>query len=329
MLDDQINKMFEKHLTAKQFGDAKFLNVIKRDIHLCYLKYGFTPRDYFLFNFHKENRSSKLRRTFISDVYKDYLLFSKEGASKYAELYNKSRFYERTKSYFKRPVLFVDEKTEESVFLDFATGVKRLFIKPNSDSYGRGAMVADIHNLEEAKVLYQQIKVGSCMVEGRLSQNPEMGKWNESSVNTVRLNTYLTNRGFFILAPFIRTGRKGSIVDNGGAGGIFATIDEKTGIIITDGMDEAGNSYIEHPDSKVKFKGEQIPEWDLLIKEAESIHRNCMSDHIYISWDFAYTPNGWTVVEGNWGQFICQQSSTQKGYKKEFKICMKGKALSK
>lgn len=329
LLEDQLNEVLEKYLTSKQKADSHYIEKTKKDIKWCYALYGFTPRDYFLFNFHKENNTSKLRKTFVSDIYKDYVLFSKEGSDKYAELYDKYKFYERTKEFFKRPVIFVDKHTTEDAFVDFAMRVKRLFIKPNSDSYGRGAMIADIATREEASELYTKIKGGSWMVEERLQQSQEMAKWNSSSVNTVRVNTYLTDKGFFVLAPFMRTGRKGSVVDNGGAGGIYATIDEINGTIVTDGMDEKGNSHVTHPDSHVPFRGEQIPEWQKLIEEAEAIHRNAMSDHIYISWDFAYTPNGWTVIEGNWGQFICQQSSSKKGFKVGFDKYMNGKAISK
>ena len=39
----------------------------------------------------------------------------------------------------------------------------------------------------------------------------------------------------------LRTGRKGSVIDNAGSGGIFANIDMNTGQVITDGIDENGN----------------------------------------------------------------------------------------
>lgn len=329
LFENQLNEVIEKYLTNEQKANSHYVKKLIKDIKWCYALYGFTPRDYFLFNFHKENNTSKLRKTFVSDVYKDYVLFSKEGSDKYAELYDKYKFYERTKEFFKRPVIFVDKFTTEESFVEFALKVQHLFIKPNSDSYGRGAMIADIATKEDALILFAKIKGCSWMVEERLRQSPEMAKWNSSSVNTVRLNTYLTNKGFFVLAPFMRTGRKGSVVDNGGAGGIYATIDECSGTIVTDGMDEKGNSYVVHPDSHVPFKGEQIPKWTQLIAEAEAIHRNTMSHHVYISWDFAYTHNGWTVIEGNWGQFICQQSSSKKGFKEGFDKYMDGNAISK
>lgn len=329
LLDSQMDEMIDIFLSNAQKQEKSYLRKLKNDIIYCYVLYGFTPRDYFLFNFHKENNRRAIRQTFISDVFKDYKLFSKEGADKYADLYDKFRFYQRSQKYFKRSVLLIDKNTKEEEFVSFAVKVKELFIKPNSDSYGRGAMSVDITSEEVARSVYSTIQSGLWIAEQRLKQRPEMARWNKSSVNTVRVNTYLTDRGFFVLAPFMRTGRKGSIVDNGGAGGVYATIDEKTGIIITDGYNELGDRFEVHPDSKVRYKGECIPEWNKLLVEAEKIHRECMADHIYISWDFAYTSNGWTVIEGNWGQFICQQSSTKKGFKKDFLQYMKGNYIKK
>lgn len=306
---------------------------LKADALKCYLRWGFTPRDYFLFGFHNKNTTTALRKTFVSDYYKDYALFSKEGPEKYAELFDKTRFLNRIeKSYLgnKGDYLFVDETIPESVFAEFAVRVKDLFIKPNSSSYGNGAMCAMIHNEEEAKELYEKLRGEKTdwLVERRIVQSGEMGKWNPSSVNTIRINSFLTDRGFYTLAPFIRTGRAGSIVDNGGKGGILALVDEKTGIICTDGRDENGNTYVDHPDSNVPFKGEAVPEWEKLIQISERIHKESMADHIYISWDFAHTADGWKVIEGNWGQFIAQQSTSKRGFKREFDKYMKGRAIN-
>lgn len=99
-------------------------------------------------------------------------------------------------------------------------------------------------------------------------------------------------------------------------GGIFTIIDEKTGICRTDGYDEFGGVFETHPESGVRYKGFQIPHWEDLLKFAEEIHRT-VSWYPYIGWDFAYTPHGWVLVEGNWGQFVCEYAERE-GVKKMF-----------
>lgn len=314
-----LNEYANRFLAKEQLVDRVYMANLEKDVKKSFVLLGFTPRDYFLFDFHDKNKDWKSRKSFVSDVYKDYRLYSKEGPEKYKDLFDKWLFFKKAGSHFKRAAMFLDENTTENEFVNFATSVKNLFIKPYNDSYGRGAKAVKIQLPKEAKELYVSLLMGGkWMIEELLCQRSEMGKWNESSVNTVRLNSYLTDKGFFVLAPFMRSGRKGSIVDNGGAGGIYASIDAKTGEIYTDAFDEKGNRYVVHPDSKEPYKGVFIPEWQELLKEAERIHRECMPDHIYIGWDFAYTQNGWTVIEGNWGQFICQQSSAKSGFKKKF-----------
>ena len=143
-----------------------------------------------------------------------------------------------------------------------------------------------------------------------------MRKWNYSFVNTVRIPTVLTSKGFYVLGCFLRTGRKGAIVDNAGGGGIFAAIDDKSGMVISDGHDEYGHSYVSHPDSNIQFKGFQLPDWQSVIDIAEKAHRG-MPHHRYIAYDFAHTDSGWILIEGNWGQFLSQFASGV-GLKDEF-----------
>lgn len=328
---DMFNHSFDAIVKK---DDQVLRKSLKKDAVRCYLRWGFTPRDYFLFGFHDENTNVIQRKAFISDYYKDYALFSKEGPEKYAVLFDKSLFLDKVGDEFlgnRGGHILLNKEVSCQQFVDFALRYSDLFIKPNSSSYGNGAMTAMIKTANEAKALFAKLKEENTdwVVEKRIIQSESLAKWNVSSVNTVRLNTFLTNRGFFVLAPFLRTGRKGSIVDNGGKGGVYALLDEKSGQILTNGRDEKGGFYIKHPDSGVAFKGEILPDWGGLLKTAEKIHREKMADHIYISWDFAHTDDGWRLIEGNWGQFICQQSSSHRGFKKEFVKYLKGNALIK
>jgi len=155
------------------------------------------------------------------------------------------------------------------------------------------------------------------IAEEFINQDERMACWNMSSVNTIRIPSYLTPEGFSIFRPFIRTGRAGSYVDNAGVGGVFATIDESTGEIITDGADESGNFYLCHPDSNIVYKGWKVPCWDELLTIVKKAHQR-MPGHKYIAYDFALTSSGWIMVEGNWGQYMCQQTSTRLGQKEGF-----------
>lgn len=147
-----------------------------------------------------------------------------------------------------------------SDFSRFAIEVKDLFLKKNYSSKGKGIITRHIDTEEDAALVYEYLKKDGdiWIIEEKVRQSDKMARWNNSSVNTVRLPAVLNNNVFTVISPFLRTGRNGSIVDNAGAGGVFACIDPVTGIIQTDGYDEYMNSYKEHPDSKVKFMGNRF-----------------------------------------------------------------------
>jgi hypothetical protein len=172
----------------------------------------------------------------------------------------------------------------------------------------------------KAEEIYQKMfDFGSWMVEEPILQSKEMSSWNASSVNTVRVASFLTREGVHHnLMPFFRAGRAGFIVDNGFRGGIGAGIDVETGRVCTEGFDEHGHHYEQHPDSGVHYIGWQMPDWDALLRLTEEIHRSLPSYHCYVAFDLAHTPQGWVLVEGNWGQMLYNQRGARKGVRKEF-----------
>lgn len=171
-----------------------------------------------------------------------------------------------------------------------------------------GIFVADVSNSEKARKVFDKVVScgGNWVAEELIVQAEEMANWNMSSVNTVRLLSFCTDDGIKFTTSFIRTGRDGAVVDNGGAGGIFAAIDEDSGKIITDGFDEFAHLYVCHPNSNIKYKGWQVPYWEELKETAIAVHSTVFPDMKYIGWDFALTEKGWVLIEGNWGQFLQQ-----------------------
>jgi len=100
-------------------------------------------------------------------------------------------------------------------------------------------------------------------------------------------------------------------------------LDGKTGKLNSDGYDEYPVAYREHPDSKVRFDGFQLPEWEkcvVLVRE--------MADMIpkvgYVGWDMAYSQDkGWVIVEANGGSHIMTQLMYGEGCKPEIEGYMR------
>ncbi len=302
----------------KKFNSSK---KVEKDIIKSLLLFASTPEEYFLYSF--TNKNYRERNSFLTDMYRLLLLKNKSSNIKFNVLYDKYCFYTITKDYFKRDAILFSSETSFQTFELFCKTHKRIFIKENCGSYGYNARLVDYSD-DNIEAVYNQLKATNTdyIMEVAIRQNSKMALWNNSSVNTVRIPTFLNKNEFFISEPFLRTGRAGAIVDNAGAGGIFAVIDPTTGTIITDGVDEDGNVYTHHPNSGLQYKGWEIPEWEKLTKLCEEAHR-LMSDHLYIAYDFAYTSEGeWVLIEGNWGQFL-SQIATQKGSKKSFSNLIK------
>lgn len=324
-----VRSFSSKHAFYRSFSHVKehFLqkqNAIVRLItryRLCklYIETRVEPLEFFLFDY--ENKSKEERNNFLPDYERVRINEVVTGRELFNDLKDKYRFYELNKEFFQREVYKITKETTYQEFQHIVTSLKKVFAKPIDGSLGKGAfIVTESENIECA---YNTIKneIGTGWVaEEYIVQSNMMSAWNKTSINTVRIPTFLTPDGVKILAPFIRTGRKGAIVDNAGGGGIFAAIDEKNGLVVSDGMDEQGNKYQKHPESGMVYKGFQIPEWESLIDIATKAHLK-MDKHRYIAYDFAHTDNGWVMIEGNWGQFLAQ-FALNKGLRKEFMSLM-------
>lgn len=323
-----LSKFKKKSLSAMRqfmkqsdFNDNKLYREIYGDIRSCYFKYKTTPLEYFLFRL--RGKTEEERRSYLSDSMIMKYAADKNGRRIHdRELNNKYNFYKINSRFFKRNAILLDRSTTLQQFMAFAHDQKRIIAKPNRAALGSGVEIFTIETNKEAEKIYNHLKESECdeyILEDVIIQDTRMAVWNQSCVNTIRINTFLNNGHYNVLSPFIRTGRKGSIVDNGGQGGIFASIDRRTGIVNTNGMDEFGNIYTRHPDSNIEYVGWQVPEWSKLMAIAEEIHCNNMPNHAYVSWDFALAEgDGWVLIEGNWGEFVCQQMTQNRGYKNEF-----------
>ena len=303
---DRIER--EMNTFLKDAGcDGREWNSIKKDIKRSWLLFGSPPEEYFLLDF--RNKNDEERSRFITDYEKDMTLKKRMGLEVFSkELRDKYNFYCLTKPFFKRNAFKFTYLTEEKAFVEFALETKNLFIKPANQSRGRGAYKCVVRTEDEARIHFLSMRESGIewMVEEAIIQSEDTKQWNESSVNTVRIPTFLNKDGFFVGVPFFRTGRVGACVDNAGGGGIFCNVDAETGIVYTDGIDELGKFYDKHPDSGLVFKGYQIPKWNDLLITVEKVHKECMPHHLYIGWDFALTDDGWVLIEGNWGQFVSQ-----------------------
>lgn len=291
---------------------------MEKDMVQSLLALEITPLEFFLFDF--PHLSYKERATYLSDTERWRVLHELFGKEVHMDHSDKWRFYQLTKPYFHREACKVGPDVPKEEFMSFYSRHPRFFLKELMGCFGKNAHMLEPKDTAEAEEVYKKLyDYGQWMIEEPIIQSKEMASWNASSVNTVRVASFLTREGVHHnLTPLFRAGRLGAIVDNGVSGGIGAGIDVKTGRIYTEGFDEHGHHFERHPDSGVPYMGWQVPDWDALMRLIEEIHRSLPPYHRYVAFDMAHTAQGWVLVEGNWGQMVLLQRGAQRGVRKEF-----------
>jgi hypothetical protein len=139
------------------------------------------------------------------------------------------------------------------------------------------------------------------LLEGKLEQHSFFEVINPSTINHIRLVTFLNNHNIpKVYFAGLRLGRKGSETANWEQGALSVSIDLETGELGR-GLPKAkyGNQLLEcHPDSGVRFTGLRIPFWHEILQVSERFARFTPEIRI-VGWDVVLTPSGPVVIEGN------------------------------
>lgn len=226
---------------------------------------------------------------------------------------NKYLTYTHLQSYFKREIVRHKKEDSADELIGFAQRHDAFIVKPTGGAIGRGIHVVKVSDYESPEACARAIaEEGGVVCEELIKQHHAIAALHPESVNTIRVYSYFDGRAVKVLCPCIRVGRGSSVVDNTGQGGVSASIDAETGIIDSDGFGKAAETFECHPDTGVKFKGFQIPQWEGLRQTLREIAPKFPGVPL-IAWDLALTAdNGWCIVEGNEeGQICCTQIRTK------------------
>ncbi|MBR4396189.1 MAG: hypothetical protein IKT01_07385 [Eubacteriaceae bacterium] len=303
-------------------GDEKAVRRARRAIIFSMFAYGILPDEYFMFRF--AYLSPKGKDSFITDKVTVANLHKLNDYA-YLNLFNnKYETYKVYGEYYGRQMLILKSEEDRAAFLEFAGRNPSFVRKGQTGACGRGVNKFSCADYPSNDALFDHFmeevaETGPVVVEELIPQSDIMSSLNPTSVNGIRLLTLLGDDGEVIYKyPFIKIGRNGSFVDNGGAGGLLALIDEKTGIVVTKGIAESGESFAVHPDTGTPIPGFQIPDWEQALELGRKLAP--ITPRVrYIGWDIAHTDSGWVVVEGNFASmFIGQQMCDQIGKRKEF-----------
>lgn len=162
-------------------------------------------------------------------------------------------------------------------------------IKPSVENgNGRGVVKVDTENGEWSKDLI--IKYGkNFVVQECVNQHKTTSRFNESSVNTVRITSLYLNGLFSICNIYFRFGKKGSIVDNTNHGGNCVGILEN-GKLKEYGFNNKLNRIYGTED--IRFKETSFDFMPDLLEKVKEWHINSFSLCKFIGWDVAIDKDG-------------------------------------
>ncbi|MBO5994510.1 MAG: hypothetical protein J6Q41_03265, partial [Firmicutes bacterium] len=246
-------------------------------------------------------------------------LFKKYNDSRYLQYFeDKAIFNKKFHDFMKRDWVMIGEGkvyghiegtalTEDDLvigvgpedFKKFLSDKEYIIVKPLSLSCGHGIEKIKVADWEVEELYDYLLKNDTPLCEEVVIQDETMSLLNSSSVNTIRVTTILKDGDAKIVSGGIRMGRDGNIVDNFNSGGLGVIYDRKTGTVISDGFDRARNVYETVPESGIRLKGFQIPQWDAIVamvKDAALV----VPQVGYVGWDVCVSrDHGPLLIEGN------------------------------
>ena len=214
--------------------------------------------------------------------------------------WNKILFLKKFPGFAQRKWIEVQKSTYE----DFANMLYAFdcIAKPIEGWRGQGIRkIAQVVDGTDVRALYNECVENNILLEERIHACKEIEAFHPQSLNTIRVVTISNPNKCVVFGAILRMGTGDSIIDNTHNGGVFASIDVKTGIIETDGLDSMGNHYVVHPDTKKTIKGFQIPYWNKVVETCTKASK-VLPKLIYAGWDVVVKEGGEiALIEGNHG----------------------------
>lgn len=283
--------------------------IIMADMLWAAVRHETAFQDYFDWDFH--TLSSRERRTFITHPKSNHLALRLNAVEHRTTFSDKALFNVRFAPFLGRG--WIDLRTaSDDELAGFFTRHDRVIAKIADSLGGDGieafttADIADQAAFRAARLAHRQV-----LLEEFLTQHPEMARLNDSSVNTLRIVTYLDDAGaVHTLARVLKMGNGGD-VDNFSDGGMYTMLDEH-GVAHYAAFDGDGGVYTVHPRSQTSIVGFAVPNWEAVQTLVDALARE-VPEIRYVGWDIAITPTGAAVIEGNYNTGVFQLKPTATG----------------
>jgi len=269
--------------------------IIFFDVAIASIRYGAGYTDYFLFYF--ENLNHSQRKTYITRTINNSYIKTMNNSSFYDTFWDKGKFNNHFKDFINRDFLIIKEGNEKE-FKKFIKKNPVFMAKRVKATGGIGVDKIEVNKKTNSNELFKDlINKDQTLLEEYVLQHAKMNELSEASVNTLRIVTARKNNKTTVLLRVIRIGNGIEAVDNFHKGGMFTVFNDQ-GIITKPAVDREGIVYNQHPVTKTKFIGFEIPFYIETIEMCEKASE-IIPEVGLVGWDIAITPDGPVMIEGN------------------------------
>jgi len=175
---------------------------------------------------------------------------------------------------------------------------EKLIVKPTPGGGGNGiSFIRPGDSKIQIAVMLDQIKNDDVIIEKFMKAHPSYAAANPSSLNSLRIITFLYENSITVIGVLFRMGAVSKEVDNFTQGGVACGVNPD-GTCMDYGIDHFGNRYDKHP-SGFEFAGHKLPYVEEAVELVKKLHWR-IPQFKQMSWDVAVVEDGTpTLIEMN------------------------------
>ena len=164
-----------------------------------------------------------------------------------------------------------------------------VILKPSIESGGgRGILFLEKKDFNEQKIIDLINKYeGNFIIQQVIKQNKFLAKFNNKSLNTFRILSFLYKDNVHILSSFLRIGGENSRLDNVSSGGFFVPISIDGKLFNYAYVENAKTNDLELSDAinkKIKLDKLNVPNWNNVVDVIKKYHYK-LPHFKLINWD--------------------------------------------
>ena len=276
------------------------------DMWWSYIRYGVTYDEYRVFEFYlipgykRDTYMSKCRHQNLEKHLcdKNHLIL----------LNSREKFYIKFKDYLNREFYSIKEMSFKE-FEELALKKKELVCRSNSLKGESGTLTLNVKNFRSPAFLLDKAKKsGLNIVETSIKQNKLFESVNPHNMNTVSVVTLLCDKKVDIVSAYVKFGiTEEDKYDVNSVKHITGIVDIKSGTIKHKLVCDEDEVYSEHPISKIKLVGLEIPLFD----EIKNVASKCaleFDEALEVEWNFIISNTKVYLINANlWDDYVFVQ----------------------